>query len=325
MDAKIERKKQGWSEYAALAIFLGVALVAITGWISPPMALAAGLVFGLTLGNPIPNLSGKAARILLQWSVVGLGFGLKLQAVWGAGKTGFGFTIATILGTLLLGFWLGRCLKVDGQTSLLVSVGTAICGGSAIAAAGAVLKADAKALSVSLITVFVLNAVGLLIFPFLGHLLGMNQSNFGLWAAIAIHDTSSVVGAAARYGEQALDVATTVKLSRALWIFPMVLVISLVRGGEARKIRLPWFIFGFLGAAGLRTVWPEGGLFFDGAKDVARQALTLTLFLIGAGLSRDAIRSIGMRPMLQGILLWMVVSALGLLAVQAIMPWAPAT
>jgi uncharacterized integral membrane protein (TIGR00698 family) len=298
--------------------FAGLALATLTGGISPPVALAAGLAFALTLGNPFPAVSHKASRLLLQWSVVGLGFGMNLHAVWAAGRTGFGFTVATIFGTLLVGFWLGRLLKVESQTSHLVSVGTAICGGSAIAAVGAVLDADARAMSVSLCTVFVLNAIALLVFPPLGHLLGMDQQHFGLWSAIAIHDTSSVVGAAAKYGEEALNVATTVKLARALWIFPIVLGLAFIKRRNKAKVKLPWFIFAFFAAAGIRTLWPQGGVAYDTIKHVAKLGLTLTLFLIGAGLSRDALRTVGVRPMLQGVLLWLVVSLAGLAAVQTL-------
>ena len=304
------------SRNITLALFVGLGVATLTGWISPPIALAVGLVFALTLGNPIPDVSHRASKTLLQWSVVGLGFGMNLHAVWDAGKTGFGFTVATIFGTLLVGFWLGRILKVEKQTSLLVSVGTSICGGSAIAAVGAVVEADAQAMSVSLCTVFVLNAVALFAFPPLGHALGMDQSHFGLWAAIAIHDTSSVVGAAAKYGEQALNVATTVKLARALWIFPIALGLAAIKRRDAGKVKLPWFIFAFLAAAGVRTLWPQGEIAYETIKYVAKLGLTLTLFLIGAGLSREAIRTVGLRPMLQGVLLWIVVSMAGLVAVQ---------
>ena len=308
------------SRTVLLTAFLGLAVTTLTGWVSPPLALAAGLAFALTLGNPIPELSGKASKMLLQGSVVGLGFGMNLHAVWDAGKTGFGFTVATIFGTLLVGLWLGRFLKVESQTSMLVSVGTSICGGSAIAAVGAVLGADTRAMSVSLCTVFVLNAVALLVFPPLGHLLGMNQAHFGLWAAIAIHDTSSVVGAAAKYGEEALTMATTVKLARALWIFPIVLALAFMRRHHSAKVKLPWFIFVFLAAAGVRTLYPQGEVIYDTIKQVAKLGLTLTLFLIGAGLSRDTLKTVGFRPMLQGVLLWIVVSTTGLLAVQSILP-----
>lgn len=296
--------------------FMGLAVTTLTGWISPPLALAAGLVFALTLGNPMPAISHKAAKLLLQGSVVGLGFGMNLPAVWDAGKTGFGFTVVTIWGTLLIGLWLGRVLKVDSQTSTLVSVGTSICGGSAIAAVGAVLEADACAMSVSLCTVFVLNAVALFIFPPLGHLLGMDQAHFGLWSAIAIHDTSSVVGAAARYGEEALNLATTVKLARALWILPVALGLAILKRRSTAAVKVPWFIFAFLAAAGLRTLWPHGEIAYDCIKHVARLGLTLTLFLIGAGLSRSALKTVGIRPMIQGVVLWMVVSIAGLAAVQ---------
>lgn len=298
---------------------MGLAATTLTGWISPPIALAIGLVFALALGNPIPDISHKASKLLLQWSVVGLGFGMNLPAVWSAGKTGFGFTVITIWGTLLVGFLLGRFLKVETQTSTLVSVGTSICGGSAIAAVGAVLEADARAMSVSLCTVFVLNAVALFIFPPLGHVLGMDQSHFGLWSAIAIHDTSSVVGAAAKYGDEALDIATTVKLSRALWIVPIALGLALFKHRSAAKVKVPWFIFAFLAAAGIRTLWPHGEIAYDAIKHIARLGLTLTLFLIGASLSRSALKTVGIRPMIQGVLLWMVVSMAGLVAVQCLL------
>jgi uncharacterized integral membrane protein (TIGR00698 family) len=313
-------KKPDASRIAILIIFVVLAMVTLTGWVSPPVALAAGLVFALTLGNPIPQASSKASKLLLQWSVIGLGFGMNLHAVWDAGKMGFWFTVATIFGTLLVGLWLGRRLKVESQTSLLVSVGTSICGGSAIAAVGAVLDADAKAMSVALCTVFVLNAVALFAFPPLGHILGMNQLHFGLWSAIAIHDTSSVVGAAAKYGDQALNIAAPVKLARALWIFPIALGLALIRRHNAGKIKLPWFVFAFLAAAGIRTMWPQGEIAYDTIKQVAKLGLTLTLFLIGAGLSREAVKTVGMRPMLQGVLLWLVVSLAGLVAVQSILP-----
>ncbi|MDD5707444.1 MAG: putative sulfate exporter family transporter [Kiritimatiellae bacterium] len=311
--------KPSTSQTVIRIAFLGLAATTLTGWISPPIALAAGLVFALTLGNPVPDTSHKASKLLLQWSVVGLGFGMNLPAVWSAGKTGFGFTVATIWGTLLIGYLLGRYLKVESQTSTLVSVGTSICGGSAIAAVGAVLEADARAMSVSLCTVFVLNAVALFIFPPLGHALGMDQSHFGLWSAIAIHDTSSVVGAAAKYGEEALNIATTVKLSRALWIVPIALGLALLKHRSATKVKLPWFIFAFLAAACIRTLWPHGEIAYDAIKHGARLGLTLTLFLIGAGLSRSALKTVGIRPMIQGVLLWIVVSMAGLVAVQCLL------
>lgn len=307
----------GLSQRLLLGLYIVLVLITFTGWISPPVALGGGLVMALTLGNPVPKFSGKASKMLLQWSVVGLGFGMNLQAVWDAGKSGFGFTVATIFGTLLLGYWLGRWLKVESQASTLVSVGTSICGGSAIAAAGAAIDARPAAMSVALATVFILNAVALFIFPPIGHLLGLDQGEFGIWAAIAIHDTSSVVGAASRYGEEALKIATTVKLVRALWIAPITLVLAFMqRGGAAGKVRLPWFIPAFLAAATVRTLWPAGEPVYDTIAVVAKRCLTPTLFLIGSGLSRSTLKSVGFRPMLQGVLLWVVVSVAGLAAVK---------
>ncbi len=319
MSAENPILKSRGAQTARLVAFIGLAVATLTGWISPPVALALGLAFALALGNPIPEASHRAAKTLLQWSVVGLGFGMNLNAVWAAGKTGFGFTVATIFGTLIVGYALGRLLKVEATTAQLVSVGTAICGGSAIAAVGSVLDADSKAMSVSLCTVFVLNAVALLVFPPLGHALGMDQAHFGLWAAIAIHDTSSVVGAAAKYGEEALDIATTVKLARALWIFPIALGLAFMKRHGTKRVKWPWFIFAFLAAAGIRTLWPQGEAAYAFIKHAAKLGLTLTLFLIGAGLSREALRSVGFRPLLQGILLWILVSISGLLAVQNIL------
>ena len=319
MSAENPILKSRGAHTARLVAFIGLAVATLTGWISPPVALALGLAFALALGNPIPEASHRAAKTLLQWSVVGLGFGMNLNAVWAAGKTGFGFTVATIFGTLIVGYALGRLLKVEATTAQLVSVGTAICGGSAIAAVGSVLDADSKAMSVSLCTVFVLNAVALLVFPPLGHALGMDQAHFGLWAAIAIHDTSSVVGAAAKYGEEALDIATTVKLARALWIFPIALGLAFMKRHGTKRVKWPWFIFAFLAAAGIRTLWPQGEAAYAFIKHAAKLGLTLTLFLIGAGLSREALRSVGFRPLLQGILLWILVSISGLLAVQNIL------
>jgi uncharacterized integral membrane protein (TIGR00698 family) len=300
-------------------LFGVVALSMLTGFVSPSIALAIGLLFGLGIGNPWPDLARKGAKILLQWSVVGLGFGMNLAAVWEAGRTGFGFTVATIFGALLIGTAIGKLLKIEKDTSLLVSTGTAICGGSAIAAVGAVVNADAKAMSVSLATVFVLNAVALFVFPAVGHLLGMDQQHFGLWAAIAIHDTSSVVGAAAKYGDQALDIATTVKLSRALWIVPIALGLALIRRKNATGVKYPWFILFFLAAAAVHTLWPQPVAAYQAITHVAKLGLTLTLFLIGSGLSREAIRSVGVRPMIQGVLLWLIVSLSGLVAIETIL------
>jgi uncharacterized integral membrane protein (TIGR00698 family) len=314
-----EQRERPWLDKTVAVSYVVLAASMLSGWVSPPWALATGLVFALTLGNPMQRFSQKASKVLLQWSVVGLGFGMNLQAVWAAGRTGFGFTVATIFGTLALGLLVGRLLKIESQTSMLVSSGTSICGGSAIAAVGAILDADAKAMSVSLCTVFVLNAVALFVFPPLGHLMHMDQSHFGMWAGIAIHDTSSVVGAAARYGEGALAVATPVKLARALWIVPIALGLAWYKRKKNAKITFPWFILFFLAAAGVRTLWPQAQTSYDAIKHLAAVGLTLTLFLIGSGLSRDAIKAVGPGPMVQGVTLWAVVSMGGLAAVQTVL------
>jgi uncharacterized integral membrane protein (TIGR00698 family) len=301
-------------------LFFVVAVATLTAYLSPPIALALGLVLALGIGNPAPDASARWSRLLLQWSVVGLGFGLDLPAIWDAGRTGFTYTAATIVGTLVLGTLLGRWLRVEKAISQLVSSGTAICGGSAIAAVGGAIGADARAMSVSLATVFVLNAVALFVFPPLGQALGMSQEAFGLWSAIAIHDTSSVVGAAAKYGDKALAVATTVKLTRALWIIPLTLFFAWRSRQGNKTIRWPWFILFFVLAALLRTLWPEGEAAYGLIHGSAKRVLTLTLFLIGASLSRDALRRTGARPMLLGVVLWVIVGVSGLLAVQAFAP-----
>ena len=298
------------------SLFLLLLAGSATPWISPPIALALGLVFALFVGNPFREKSGKWAKVLLQIAVAGLGFGMTLDSVAGAGKDGFFFAAATIVGTLIVGLLLGRMLGVDRKISDLVSSGTAICGGSAIAAVGPVIGADSRQMSVSLGTVFILNALALFLFPVIGGALDLSQIQFGVWAAVAIHDTSSVVGAAAKYGAQALEVATTVKLTRALWIIPLALGAALLRrdrnSGERVKIKIPWFILFFVLAVIARTVLGEAGGFFSGIAAVAKQAMVVTLFLIGAGLSREMIRSVGVRPFILGVVLWVLIAGISL-------------
>lgn len=307
-------------------VFFLLILACLTPFVSPPAALALGLIPALALGNPFPAQTRKTTKILLQISVVLLGFGMNLGAVVKAGKDGILFTIATIFGTLALGFLLGRWLKVEDKTSGLISTGTAICGGSAIAAVAPAIDADSEEISVSLATIFILNSVALFVFPIIGRALNLTENQFGVWAAIAIHDTSSVVGAASRYGAEALPVATTVKLARALWIAPVALLFAFLyrsskNAGRKTKIAVPWFIFLFLLASVVRTYAPDFILpsLFDSPVMLAKTGLTVTLFLIGASLSRAALRKVGVRPLVQGVLLWVVISLISLWAVLQIL------
>lgn len=281
-----------------------------SAWVTPPVALFLGLAFALICGQAHPKFNKKVSKYLLQYSVVGLGFGMNLQASLASGKEGMEFTVLSVVGTMVIGWFIGRkFLKVDRDTSYLISSGTAICGGSAIAAVGPVLKAKDSEMSVALGTIFILNALALFIFPVIGHALDLTQQQFGTWAAIAIHDTSSVVGAGAAYGEEALKIATTIKLTRALWIIPLALVTSFVFKGSGKKISIPWFIFFFVLAIVINTYVlngvPQVGQAISG---FARKGLTITLFFIGASLSTDVLRKVGVKPLIQGVLLWIVIS-----------------
>ncbi|HQU83643.1 MAG TPA: putative sulfate exporter family transporter [Pyrinomonadaceae bacterium] len=292
---------------------------------SPPLALALGLALAVTVVNPFAESASKITPYLLRGSVVLLGFGMNLSAVVKAGKDGVLFTIATIFGTLALGWILGKALKINGKTSNLISGGTAICGGSAIAAIAPAIRADADETSVSLGTIFILNSVALFVFPIIGHALNLNEHQFGIWSAIAIHDTSSVVGAGARYGAEALQVATTVKLARALWIAPVAFLFAFLycpKNGETKlREMIPWLIFLFIGATIIRTYTPPQvpPSLFEGIVNLAKAGLTVTLFLIGASLSRETLKNVGIRPMLQGIILWLVISVVSLFAVWEIL------
>jgi uncharacterized integral membrane protein (TIGR00698 family) len=283
---------------------------------SPPVALAIGIAIALTVGNPLPRkTTSKLTKILLQASVVGLGFGMNLQKVVEAGKRGILFTVVTIAGTLLLGYVAGRLMHIDRTTAHLISSGTAICGGSAIAAVGPVVGATDEEMSVSLGTVFILNSIALFIFPLIGHALHLTQTQFGMWAAIAIHDTSSVVGAAAKYGNEALQIATTVKLTRALWIVPLTIGTALAFRKKSTRIAIPWFIFLFLIASIVRTYVAAPPALWNAITTAAKIGLTITLFLIGMNLSRKAISEVGARPLLLGVMLWIVISCVSLYAV----------
>lgn len=287
------------------------ALSAVGGFVTPPVALFVGLVYALLFGKPFASFNKKMSKVLLQYSVVGLGFGMDLYESLASGGSGMLFTIVSVFGTLVIGWFIGRkLLGVDRNISYLISSGTAICGGSAIAAVGPVIKAKDNEMSVALGCVFILNAVALFIFPAIGELLGLTQQQFGTWAAIAIHDTSSVVGAGAAYGEEALQVATTIKLTRALWIIPVALFTSFLFKSEGKKVSVPMFIILFVLAMVVNTYlfsrFEVGVVIGDTINLVARKLLTITLFFIGASLSIDVLKSVGLKPLLQGVLLWIV-------------------
>ena len=297
-------------------IFFLALVLSFTGLFSPPVALTVGIIFGLSFIHPYAAAARTSARILLQVCVVALGFGMNLQAVVKVGRTGFVYTAMGISFAILIGLSLGRILRVRGNSSFLITAGTAICGGSAIAAIGPILHADDEEMAVSLGTVFILNSVALLLFPVIGILLHLSQSQFGLWAALAIHDTSSVVGAAAKYGQEALIIGTTVKLARALWIVPLALATAAVKHSKSR-VKLPWFILFFCLAAILNTYFPPITRFSHSLFALGRLGLTATLFLIGTGISRATLKEVGWRPLLQGIILWFAVGVTSLYFIRA--------
>jgi uncharacterized integral membrane protein (TIGR00698 family) len=300
-------------------LYIGI-IVSASGLIGPPMALALGLVFGLTTVHHFHVESRQLSKFLLQAAVVCLGFGMNLQEVVHAGRSGFMYTAISITLVLSLGVLLGKMLRVGKTQSLLISFGTAICGGSAIAAMGPILQANEEEMAVSMGTVFVLNSVALLLFPFVGWHLHLSQTQFGLWAALAIHDTSSVVGAGAKYGAVALAVGTTVKLARALWIVPLAIATAMLKKSKA-KVYWPWFILYFCFAAVIATYLPRYvpqsvGL-LAGLNRLGRSALTVVLFLIGTGITRNTLREVGVRPLVQGVVLWMAVASVSLWAIHA--------
>ena len=296
-------------------IFLLAVVLCLSPLISPPIALLMGLIIAQFIGHPYLHLNHKATHILLQVSVVGLGFGMNVTSALKAGKEGILFTIVSIIGTLVIGFFMGKFLKIEKKTSYLISTGTAICGGSAIAAISPVIKAEEKQISVALGTIFILNSVALFLFPFIGHQLNLSQSQFGMWCAIAIHDTSSVVGAASKYGPQALEIATTVKLARALWIIPVAFLSTFIFKSKDSKIKIPYFIGLFVLAMIANTYLPFVQQYNHYLTNSAKAGLTLTLFLIGCGLNRKTISSVGFKPLIQGVILWVIISTAALWAV----------
>lgn len=296
-------------------IFVVLLLFCTTVVVTPPIALLLGLVVANLFGHPFLKLNHKATNYLLQFSVVGLGFGMNVHSAISAGKEGFLFTVFSILTTLVLGTFLGKWFKTEKKTSHLISCGTAICGGSAIAAIAPVIKSNERQTSIALGVIFILNSVALFIFPAVGHWLDLTQKEFGLWCAIAIHDTSSVVGAATKYGPEALQIATTVKLARALWIIPVAIITSFIFKNKSEKIKIPYFIGLFILAMIINTYLPEMELIGRQLVSVAKIGLTVTLFLIGAGLNRTVLQSVGLKPLAQGVLLWTFIAVITLLLI----------
>ncbi len=283
--------------------------------ITAPLALLLGLVFAFVFKNPCPKFNKKTSKYLLQVAVVCLGFNMNLQESLKSGSEGMLFTVVSVVGVMALGVLVGYWLNINRKTAYLISSGTAICGGSAIAAVGPVVKANENEMAVSLGVIFILNSVALFIFPPLGHLLDMTQQQFGTWAAIAIHDTSSVVGAGEAYGEEALQLATLIKLTRALWIIPLAFVTMFIFRDKTAKISIPWFIFIFVLAMVVNTYVPLPEWFVSAMVWIAKRGMVVTLFLIGASLSLASIKSVGIRPLLQAVVLWVVISVASLFVV----------
>ncbi|MBY0415602.1 MAG: putative sulfate exporter family transporter [Bdellovibrionales bacterium] len=296
------------------------ALLCLFPFVSSGVALFFGVAIALWLGNPYANQTSKLTKKLLAISVVGMGAGMNLGVIGKVGLQGIGYTVIGIIFSLALGYILGKIYKTPEDTSILITVGTAICGGSAIAAVAPVIKAKNHEVSVALGIVFMLNALALFIFPALGHLLSLSQTQFGLWSALAIHDTSSVVGATMQYGPEALQIGTTVKLARALWIIPVASLIGYIYSKKnstesGQKAKIPWFIPGFIIAAAIVTwipmLWNSGQI----VNLVAKRLLVVTLFLIGLSMTKEVFKNVGIKPFLQGASLWIIVAGTTLVAI----------
>ncbi|WP_223607490.1 YeiH family protein [Chryseobacterium sp. OSA05B] len=301
------------NEMIRKTIFIILSAVCLTPLVSSPIALAVGFGLAVLIGNPFEKHLHKYIHLLLQISIVGLGFGLKLNEALQAGKTGFFLTVVSIFTVMVLGYILGKVFKLEKKLSYLISAGTAICGGSAIAAVSPIIKPGTKEISLGLAIIFTLNSVALFIYPAIGHILHLSQEQFGLWCAVGIHDTSSVVGAAGKYGNEALKIATTVKLARALWIIPVSVITMFIFKNKESKIKIPWFIGWFILAILLNTYFPV----FDGLSSsvtaVAKSGLNLTLFFIGSTLSIRTLKTIGIKPLAVAVILWITISVGSLL------------
>lgn len=297
------------------SIYLLAIVACVMPFVDTPFALLIGIILAQTVEHPFLKISKKITHLLLQISVVGLGFGMNAIQAVEAGKQGLVFTVFSIVSTLLLGLFIGKQLNVERNTSYLISTGTAVCGGSAIAAISSIIRSNDKQISTALGTIFILNSLALFLFPVIGKIIHLSQNQFGVWAAIAIHDTSSVVGAASKYGEEALQIATTIKLERALWIIPLSILTVLIYKSESRKIKIPYFIILFVVAMLINTFLPAIHPVANFIVTLSKTGLKITLFLIGSGLSKQLIVSVGIRPLIHGILLWIFISVLSLIVI----------
>lgn len=286
-------------------------------YVTPAVALFLGLIFAFVFGCPYPKFNKKTSKYLLQAAVVGLGFGMNVNESLKSGSEGMLFTVVSVVGVMVIGIMVGWWMHINRKTTYLISSGTAICGGSAIAAVGPVLKATENEMAVSLGVIFILNAIALFIFPPIGHFFEMSQAQFGTWAAIAIHDTSSVVGAGQAYGPEALRIATLIKLTRALWIIPLALVTMGLFRDKTAKVSIPWFIFLFILAMVANTYCGIPASVSEPIVWLAKKGMVLTLLLIGASLSLNTVKSVGARPMLLAILLWIVIGVSSFFVVRA--------
>lgn len=299
-------------------IFIVALAACFTNWVNAPLALFTGIIIAFTIGHPFIHLTHIASKLLLQIAVVGLGFGMNVHAAIEAGKQGVLLTLCSVTVVMLLGLVLGKLFGINRNIRVLISGGTAICGGSAIAAIGPAIKAKEEEISVSFATIFILNAVALILFPQIGSLLNLSEHTFGMWAAIAIHDTSSVAGAGQSYGPEALQTALTVKLIRTMWLIPLILVITFSRKKSSKKITVPWFVVGFVAAMFINTYATEISELTRAVSVIAKKLLVITLFLIGAGLSRNNLKKVGLRPLLFGLTLWIIISVVSVIIVQVV-------
>lgn len=301
-------------------LFVGLAILCLFPIISAPIALVMGIAFVFLFGNPFPDLTRQHTTTLLGISIIGLGAAMNLNDVLETGVYSMTFTALSVLLVLLIGLGLTHIFNIKRETGFLISAGTAICGGSAIACLVPILNAKPENVSVSLAIVFILNAVALFVFPIVGGHFGLDQSQFGLWSALAIHDTSSVIGASLQYGPEALEVGTTAKLARTLWIIPVMLgtqfILKTKQETQNAKKKFPWFIIGFIAMAALVSYVPALEVPGEWIALCARQVLILCLFLIGASLSLQDIKQVGTKPFLFGITLWLVVAGSSLLAIK---------